>query len=231
MSSFALHVERKERDFTIIKNSIVRDGSIKPTARILLIFLIGCDEENFRINTKSLAKSIGVGVSAITSASKELQGAGYLIIDKLSDGKCVWNIFECPLLPEEPDLEKPDMEKPYMENQDALRSNNIKEELNNKNMLDKSNLVENAFEAFWQVWSYCKKGLGVRNNSSKADTLKRFKKEFNQVYFKKHTIEEFKLEINNMCRYTEEAHSVKEQFNPFKNMGTGKFITQKGWRQ
>jgi hypothetical protein len=133
MSSISLHVNFKERDFTIVKNSIIRDTSIKPTARILLIFLLGCDPERFSINTGSLAKSIGVGRSAITSASKELQDANYLVIERFSNGHVSWNVFECPIecvniKNENPHTENQDVENPYVENQHALRRTNLKEE-------------------------------------------------------------------------------------------------------
>ena len=126
MSRIKLNVIRKQSEFTIVHNSVIRNKDLTPTAKILLIFLLGCDQENFTINTKSLSKSIGVGVSAITSASKNLQSYGYLVISKLSYGKCIWEIFE------DPHLEKPDMEKPDMDNQDALKRTNNKKEKNNK---------------------------------------------------------------------------------------------------
>jgi len=166
MSSISLHVNFKERDFTIVKNSIIRDTSIKPASRILLIFLLGCDPERFSINTGSLAKSIGVGRSAITSASKELQDANYLVIEKFSNGHVSWNVFECPIeceniKNENPDTEKPYTENPDMENQHALRRTNLKEELINKNTVQQveharpaksKEFEQTAFGKIWEIW-------------------------------------------------------------------------------
>lgn len=166
MSSISLHVNFKERDFTIVKNSIIRDTSIKPTARILLIFLLGCDPERFSINTGSLSKSIGVGRSAITSASKELQDASYLIIERFSNGHVSWNVFECPIecqniKNENPHTENPHTENPDVENQHALRRTNPKEELINKNtvqqaeqtpVLKTQECIDKAFDKFWDLW-------------------------------------------------------------------------------
>ena len=129
MSSIALQTHFKERDYTIVKNSIIRDVSIKPTSRILLMFLLSCDPDKFNINTRSLSASVGIGNSAITSASKELQDNNYLIIKKHSSGLVSWNVFECQDQCRqylEPNLENPDMENPDMDNQDALRRTNLK---------------------------------------------------------------------------------------------------------
>ncbi len=166
MSSISLHVNFKERDFTIVKNSIIRDTRIKPTARILLIFLLGCDPERFSINTGSLSKSIGVGRSAITSASKELQDANYLIIERFSNGHVSWNVFECPIecqniKNENPHTENPHIENPDVENQHALRRTNFKEELINKNTVQQveharpaksKEFEETVFGKIWEIW-------------------------------------------------------------------------------
>ena len=184
MSSIALHTHFKERDYTIIKNSIIRDVSIKPTSRILLMFLLSCDPDKFSINTRSLSASIGVGNSAITSASKELQENNYLVIQKHNTGLVSWNVFECKDQCRqylEPDLENPDMENPDMDNQDALRRTNLKEEPSVKEepikdfvqqaepmpILKTKQCQEMAFDLMWS--NYHKK-------ESKADAKKAFAK-------------------------------------------------------
>jgi len=184
MSSIALHTHFKERDYTIIKNSIIRDASIKPTSRILLMFLLSCDPDKFSINTRSLSLSIGVGNSAITSASKELQENNYLVIQKHNTGLVSWNVFECKDQCRqylEPNLENPDMENPDMDNQDALRRTNLKEELKVKEepikdfvqqaeptpILKTKTCEEMAFKLIWS--KYHKK-------ESKADAEKAFLK-------------------------------------------------------
>ena len=180
MSSIALHTHFKERDYTIIKNSIIRDVSIKPTSRILLMFLLSCDPDKFSINTRSLSASIGVGNSAITSASKELQENNYLVIQKHNTGLVSWNVFECKDQCRqylEPDLENPDMENPDMDNQDALRRTNLKEEPSvkeepNKHSVQQAELktskcVEMAFEMMWSQYHKKEKKVAAKRAFTK----------------------------------------------------------------
>mgnify|MGYP000035075915 FL=1 len=111
-------------------------------------------------------------------------------------------------------------EKPM---QDKIRlDKNIKEK-------DNATLVLQSFEFFWQCWADCKKSLQVKNSSSKKTTLEKFKKMFNSSYFAKNTEQEFRDEINLMCAYAKHNH-VEADFIPFKNMQTGKFLTNQGWK-
>ena len=102
-----------------------------------------------------------------------------------------------------------------------------------ENRKEKSNdnapLVLQSFEFFWQCWADCKKSLQVKNSSPKKPTLDKFKKMFNNAYFAKNTEQEFRDEINLMCSYAKSNHAEAE-FIPFKNMQTGKFLTNQGWK-
>lgn len=90
-------------------------------------------------------------------------------------------------------------------------------------------IIEKAFEHFWETWRACKKSVNTPNTSSKATTLDKFKKLFNAAYFAKNTEEQFRKEINSMCDYAKEGHKL-DGFNPFINMQTGRFLSNKGWR-
>lgn len=229
MSRISLNKVYKDRDFTIVKNDIVRDSTIKPLSRILLIFLIGCDENKFTISTKSLASSLGVGTSSITSASKELQNSGYLIIEKKADGKCVWHIYEEPQL-EKPDHEKPDHENPYMENHDALRSTNSKEELNNKKN-KRSSLLQEGFKYFWQEWCDCKKRLNVQNQSRPKSSFEFFKQCFNAKYFRENTEDDYKQEVNQILDHLREIHTPEQNgFCAATNLKTRNYLDKGEWK-
>ena len=236
MSSISLHVNFKERDFTIVKNSIIRDVNIKPTSRILLIFLLGCDPERFSINTGSLAKSIGVGRSAITTASKELQDNNYLIIEKFSNGHVSWNVFECPIegeniKNENPYTEKPYTENPDMENQHALRRTNLKEELNNKNTVQPVEQIaplktqeceEMAFDLIWTNWP-------VKQSKKKA------KESFNKICKKLKTDEAIKNEVAMMLNYQQMALARLKATNGDEYIGFDKlhmttFLSQQRYK-
>lgn len=95
-----------------------------------------------------------------------------------------------------------------------------------------SELVLRAFDFFWNTWRECKKSLDVPNTSPKPKALEKFKKMFNATYFKSHTEDEFKAEINAMCETAKAGHALQspDGFNPFKNMQTGKFLTNQQWR-
>ena len=109
--------------------------------------------------------------------------------------------------------------------QDKIRLDQIREEKE-----DNASLVLQGFNNFWLTWSNCKKEMDVKNTSSKSVTLEKFKKIFNKAYFENNPEQGFKGEIESMCKFAEHCHSDKDNFNPYKNMQTGKFLTSKGWR-
>lgn len=93
-----------------------------------------------------------------------------------------------------------------------------------------SELVEKAFTHFWQCWKDTKKSIGKVDTSPKESTFeKKWKPMFNKQYFKSHTVDEFKEEVNRICKFVVDAHNV-DGFNRFENMQTGKFFNEKQWR-
>lgn len=91
-------------------------------------------------------------------------------------------------------------------------------------------LVESGFQHIWKVWKETKKQIGKVDTSPKAETLKKkWKPMFNSAYFKKHTEQDFKDEINRMAEFIQEAHRL-EGFNRFENMQLPKLLTEKQWR-
>ena len=94
---------------------------------------------------------------------------------------------------------------------------------------EQKELIVRAFEHFWEVWRKCKKSVNIANTSARPATLDKFKKMFNAAYFAKNTEEQFRKEINSMCDYAKEGHKL-DGFNPFINMQTGRFLSNKGWR-
>lgn len=97
-------------------------------------------------------------------------------------------------------------------------------------------LINEGFEHFWKIWRACKKSAGVRNSSPKQQTLdKKWKVLFNKAYFDKNSEKEYREEVNQICQFAKLAHSEKFNWadgsNKYHNMETGKFFTQKQWRE
>lgn len=93
-----------------------------------------------------------------------------------------------------------------------------------------SDLVKKAFNHFWANWKQIKKDIGKTDTSPKTATLeKKWKPIFNQAYFKRNTLKQFKDEVNQVVDFCKKAHAV-EGFNRFENMQAAKFLNEKQWR-
>lgn len=101
---------------------------------------------------------------------------------------------------------------------DGLTPAKIKEEMNT------------AFEAFWECWKVCKKKMGTYNNSTPANTRPKWDKHFSTDWWKKHSMEDFEKEVNEMLNYADFIHNPDIDFCPAKNMGTANFFKAKGWQ-
>lgn len=94
----------------------------------------------------------------------------------------------------------------------------------------RAEILEKSFNWFWKIWKGCKKQRGKTDTSPKKNTFdKKWKVIFNQSYFKNHSEEQFKQEINKMASFCKEAHNVSG-FNRFENMQLPKFLNEKQWR-
>lgn len=114
--------------------------------------------------------------------------------------------------------------------------------MQDKNRLDKkkgndrpegqsrTELVDRAYQYVWDKWKSCKKQIGKTDTSPKAKTLeKKWRPMFNAAYFKSHTEQQFKDEVNAICKFIAEAHAI-EGFNRFENMQLPAFLGEKQWR-
>lgn len=95
---------------------------------------------------------------------------------------------------------------------------------------DQSSVVENAFEWFWtNSWKPTKKLIGKVDTSPKSFNLeKRWKPIFNKAYFRTHTTEKFKAEVNAIAAFCKEAHNADR--GRFENMQLARFLSEKQWR-
>jgi hypothetical protein len=113
---------------------------------------------------------------------------------------------------------------------DTQRNNNV---LNNIKESDRqANLkrIESAYEHIWKKWKVCKSNIGKTDTSPKTKTFdKNFKSIFNSAYFNKNSQNDFKAEVNQICKFMEKAHAI-QGFNRFENMQLPKFLNEKQWR-
>ena len=124
----------KTRDYTVMSNYHLRDMELSCKACGLLSKMLSLPDE-WDYTTRGLARICKDGVDSIGTALKELETRGYLVRNRLRDGKgrimdTEYIIYETPHLPppdtdapdtarpdtENPDMEKPDTDTPRLEN-------------------------------------------------------------------------------------------------------------------
>lgn len=113
-----IHRTKKQNNYTIIDNRIIRSKTLSLSARAVLAVLLSLwDDYNFSI--ERLATLCNVGQDALRSALRELEKAGYLTRKRIRiNGQyrgATYEIYEDPSLNPAyaaPALEKPVQEKP-----------------------------------------------------------------------------------------------------------------------
>lgn len=230
-----IHKAKINAEYVVIPNALAQDNRLSFEARGALVMLLSMPDD-WSVNKSWLIKQTKAGRDKVTSIIKELELCGYMskrtTHDKL--GKITgieWHVYPHDTVErinrrtDEPSYGKTDTTK-----ETSLES---KQDTNNGSSTEQpypSELVEKAFTHFWQCWKETKKSIGKVDTSPKESTFeKKWKPMFNKQYFKSHTVDEFKEEVNRICKFVVDAHSV-DGFNRFENMQTGKFFNEKQWR-
>ena len=95
---------RKQRDFTIISNSVCLDQRLTMRALGVLVRLLS-RPDNWRTNSEGLAAEFGVGRDAVRGALHELQKAGYIRMHKSQNAAGHWSsswlVFDEPVTDDE----------------------------------------------------------------------------------------------------------------------------------
>lgn len=95
---------RKQRDFTIISNSVCLDQRLTMRALGVLVRLLA-RPDNWRTNSEGLAAEFGVGRDAVRGALHELQKAGYIRMHKSQNAAGHWSsswlVFDEPVTDDE----------------------------------------------------------------------------------------------------------------------------------
>jgi hypothetical protein len=80
---------RKQRDFTIITNAVLRDERMSYRARGILAYVLSLPD-GAQTDAETIASKGAEGVSAVYTALKEMEKAGYLVRGRTQDEKGRW---------------------------------------------------------------------------------------------------------------------------------------------
>ena len=152
---------RKESNFLIVQNSVVRDKRLSFKARGILLEILS-RPDNWVITAENLALEGQEGRAAILTAFEELRAVGYMKTNKLrnSDGtfQTVTFVFDEP---EDAIIESPRTDYPTSDNRFSLEEP-IKEELKS---IPQPKIRDSLFQEFWDIYPIHN---GGRANSEKA---------------------------------------------------------------
>lgn len=119
--------EKKERNYTVMDNTFIKDTSLSAKAKGVMSFLLSLPDD-WKLKTSELHRYFADGATAIRTAVKELLEHGYLYREQLLDehgrfAGVLYRIIEVP-------QEEPKAENRISENQ-TLQSTNIQSTNNN----------------------------------------------------------------------------------------------------
>lgn len=112
---------RVESNFTTLPNELIRDNRLSWKAMGLLVYLLA-HPANFRLNLVYLARQRPSGRDATRSALRELEAAGYVLIERSHDSRgrfstTTWMVSQTPdFRPDPPCSENPHTVNPAKEN-------------------------------------------------------------------------------------------------------------------
>lgn len=145
-----MSVLRKEKksNFTVIDNGIFKDHSLSMKAIGLLCIMLSLPD-NWHYSIAGLTAIVNDGETAVRSALKELQEAGYFRRETVKkDGKIVrfdYVISEYKNC-EKPLVEIPQLENPHVENQAQVNTNR------SNTKLSKTKEIYTEFEKLWELY-------------------------------------------------------------------------------
>lgn len=127
---------KKEKNYTTLDNTFIKDVSLSWKAKGLMTYFLSLPDD-WTINFSEIEKHSSDGRDSLRSAIKELKEHGYLIVEqnKTEEGKfgeMVYSIFETPQTGK-PLTEIPLTGKPLAENPKLLNTNKLNTELPNTN--------------------------------------------------------------------------------------------------
>jgi len=114
----------KQRDYTVMNNTFLRDNKLSWKAKGLFAYILSLPED-WKIYLNELQTHATDGETSLRSAIKELTDNGYIVQKRLKDDKGRWASYVYQII-ENPFVENPNMDNLDMENQVLLNTNNTK---------------------------------------------------------------------------------------------------------
>lgn len=129
-----LRIDRNKA-FTTINNTILRDNTISLKARGLMVTIMGLPD-NWDFTVQGIVSILKEGRDAVYSAISELKEAGYVTVEQSRDengrlSESVYVFRETPYR-EQPSAEVPYTEKPYTDNPTQLKKQSINKTKNQR---------------------------------------------------------------------------------------------------
>lgn len=235
----AIFKARLDSNYVIISNKTAQDNRLSFEARGVLAMLLSMPDD-WSVNVSWIQKQSTAGRDKVNRIIKELIDCGYMRKDQPRNQQGKFTSQDYFVYPESETAEElpanglpvnglPVNGKTPTTKETSLES---KQEKKSDRSADQSRteLVDRAYQYVWDKWKSCKKQIGKTDTSPKAKTLeKKWRPMFNQSYFKSHTEQQFKDEVNAICKFIAEAHAI-EGFNRFENMQLPAFLGEKQWR-
>lgn len=143
---------RKERDFSIVSNSVLQDSRLSMRALGLLVRLLS-RPDNWETNSETLAREFNCGREQMRTVLAELRDAGYLALVKSQDAKGHWSskwyIYDEPTHGE-PKSEQPEPGNRVLGQPDAINNTDNKEPIQKQ----KSTKADCSalFDMFWKAY-------------------------------------------------------------------------------
>ena len=114
----------KQRDYTVMNNTFLRDDKLSWKAKGLFAYILSLPED-WKIYISELQTHATDGETSLRSAIKELTDNGYIIQKRLKDDKGRWASYVYQII-ENPFVENLDVDNLDVENQVLLNTNNTK---------------------------------------------------------------------------------------------------------
>ena len=167
---------KKDRNYTILDNTFIKDVNLSWKAKGLMAYFLSLPDD-WEIHLSEIEKHATDGKATLRSAINELKEQGYLKVEQRKvNGKfaeMIYTIIENPYT-EKPQAEKPQAEKPQAEKPPLLNTNNTK-------YLDIQNTNNTNTHAKAKKKSVSKLKLGDYNNVTLTEEeLEKLKKELGE---------------------------------------------------
>lgn len=187
--------EKKDKNFTVLDNTFIKDTSLSWKAKGVMTYLLSLPED-WKVNFCEIEKHACDGRDSLRSAIKELREKGYLVVEQTRNEKglfteTVYKIIEKPQT-EIPFADNPLADEPHAENPKLLNTNNNKI-LNKLNTNNTKTRTSKPFKkpTYEEVENYCKS----RNSCVNPKTFYKYFDEGNWYDAKGNKVKNWKQKI------------------------------------